>query len=67
MKIVIIDNYDSFTYNLSHQVKELGVDVTVLRNDKFELRQLEAFDKIILSPGPGIPEEAGLLLDVIRT
>mgnify|MGYP002626365162 CR=1 FL=1 len=67
MKIVIIDNYDSFTYNLSHLVKELGADVTVLRNDQFEMEQLEAFDKIILSPGPGIPSEAGLLLDVIRT
>lgn len=66
MKIVIIDNYDSFTYNLSHLVKELGVDVTVLRNDKFELKDLEVFDKIILSPGPGIPSEAGLLLDVIK-
>lgn len=67
MKIVIIDNYDSFTYNLSHLVKELGADVTVYRNDQFELPQLEAFDKIILSPGPGIPSEAGLLLDVIKT
>lgn len=67
MKIVIIDNYDSFTYNLSHLVKELGAEVTVLRNDQFELPRLEAFDKIILSPGPGIPSEAGLLLDVIRT
>lgn len=67
MKIVIIDNYDSFTYNLSHLVKELGADVTVLRNDKFCLEDLEQFDKIILSPGPGIPSEAGLLLDVIRT
>ncbi len=67
MKIVIIDNYDSFTYNLSHLVKELGAEVTVLRNDQFELGALEAFDKIILSPGPGIPSEAGLLLDVIRT
>ncbi|MBO4596658.1 MAG: aminodeoxychorismate/anthranilate synthase component II [Bacteroidaceae bacterium] len=67
MKIVIIDNYDSFTYNLSHLVKELGAEVTVYRNDKFELGQLEAFDKIILSPGPGIPSEAGLLLDVIKT
>ena len=67
MKIVIIDNYDSFTYNLSHLVKELGADVTVYRNDQFELAQLEQFDKIILSPGPGIPSEAGLLLDVIRT
>ena len=67
MKTVIIDNYDSFTYNLSHLLKELGAEVTVLRNDCFELSQLEEFDKIVLSPGPGIPEEAGLLLDVIRT
>ena len=67
MKIIIIDNYDSFTYNLSHLVKELGVEVTVVRNDQFALPELEAYDKIILSPGPGIPSEAGLLLDVIRT
>ena len=67
MKIVIIDNYDSFTYNLSHLVKELGADVSVVRNDQFELPDLEPYDKIILSPGPGIPSEAGLLLDVIRT
>ena len=67
MKIVIIDNYDSFTYNLSHLVKELGAEVTVVRNDQFALPELEAYDKIILSPGPGIPSEAGLLLDVIRT
>ena len=65
--IVIIDNYDSFTYNLAHLVKELGTEVDVLRNDKFELEELEKYDKIILSPGPGIPEEAGLLLEVIRT
>ena len=55
MKIAIIDNYDSFTYNLSHLVKEFGVDVTVLRNDQFELQDLQPFTKIILSPGPGIP------------
>lgn len=67
MRIVIIDNYDSFTYNLSHLVKEQGADVTVYRNDQFKLRDLETFNKIILSPGPGIPEEAGLLLDVIKT
>ena len=67
MKIVIIDNYDSFTYNLSHLLKELGADVTVVRNDKFELKDLEQYDKIVLSPGPGIPSEAGLLLEVIRT
>src|SRR5574344_2408504 len=66
MKIVIIDNYDSFTYNLAHLVKELGAEVTVYRNDQFSLGQLEPFDKIILSPGPGIPSEAGLLLDVIK-
>ncbi len=66
MKIVIIDNYDSFTYNLSHLVKELGAEVTVVRNDQFELPFLEQFNKIILSPGPGIPSEAGLLCDVIR-
>lgn len=67
MKTVIIDNYDSFTYNLAHLVKELGTEVDVLRNDKFELEELEKYDKIILSPGPGIPEEAGLLLEIIRT
>ena len=67
MKTVIIDNYDSFTYNLAHLVKELGAEVDVLRNDCFALEELEAYDKIILSPGPGIPEEAGLLLDVLRT
>ena len=67
MKIVIIDNYDSFTYNLSHLLKELGEEVDVVRNDKFELKDLEQYDKIVLSPGPGIPSEAGLLLDVIRT
>ena len=66
MKIVIIDNYDSFTYNLSHLIKEIGAEVTVIRNDQFTLNQLERFDKIVLSPGPGIPSEAGLLLDVIK-
>ncbi len=66
MKIVIIDNYDSFTFNLSHLVKALGADVSVMRNDRFSLDDLEPFDKIILSPGPGIPSEAGLLLDVIK-
>ena len=66
MKIVIIDNYDSFTYNLAHLVKELGTEVTVLRNDQFQLDDLEVYHKIILSPGPGIPCEAGLLMDVIR-
>lgn len=63
---MIIDNYDSFTYNLSHLIKELGAEVTVLRNDQFKLEELEPYNKIVLSPGPGIPSEAGLLLDVIK-
>ena len=67
MKIAIIDNYDSFTYNLAHLVKELEAEVTVMRNDQFDMADLQAYDKIILSPGPGIPSEAGQLLDVIRT
>ena len=67
MKTVIIDNYDSFTYNLYHLVREAGAEATVVRNDAFRLEDLADYDKIILSPGPGIPEEAGLLLDVIRT
>ena len=66
-RIVIVDNYDSFTYNLAHLLRELGAECSVVRNDKFQLAELEPFDKIVLSPGPGIPEEAGLLLDVIRT
>jgi anthranilate synthase component 2 len=67
MKIVIIDNYDSFTYNLSHLIKSLGAEVDVVRNDQFQMADLEGYSKIVLSPGPGIPSEAGLLLDVIRT
>jgi anthranilate synthase component 2 len=66
-KVLVIDNYDSFTYNLVHLVNELDRDVVVWRNDKFELSDVDQYDKILLSPGPGIPEEAGLLLDVIRT
>ena len=67
MKIVVIDNYDSFTYNLVHYLEDLGATVTVFRNDEFELKELDAFDKIVLSPGPGIPDEAGLLKEVIKT
>ncbi|WP_294345671.1 aminodeoxychorismate/anthranilate synthase component II [Sphingobacterium sp.] len=66
-KIVVIDNYDSFTYNLVHLLQELDQEYVVWRNDKFKLEDIDAFEKILLSPGPGIPEEAGLLLDVIRT
>jgi anthranilate synthase component 2 len=65
-KILIIDNYDSFTYNLVHLVNEIGLQCEVWRNDKFNLDEVDAFSHIILSPGPGIPSEAGLLLQVIE-
>lgn len=66
-KTVIIDNYDSFTYNLVHIINDiLGGEVDVLRNDEFELEDLNKYEYIVLSPGPGIPDEAGLLKDVIR-
>jgi len=65
--ILVIDNYDSFTYNLVHLLHELGYEAEVWRNDKFKLEDVAAYDNILLSPGPGIPEEAGLLMDLIRT
>ncbi|QYS88806.1 anthranilate synthase component II [Flavobacterium davisii] len=66
MKIVVIDNYDSFTYNLVHYLEDLNCEVIVYRNDEFELEELEKFQKILLSPGLGIPDEAGLLKKVIE-
>jgi len=65
-RVLVIDNYDSFTFNLVHLLHECGLDATVWRNDKFDLAEVAGFDKILLSPGPGIPTEAGLLMDVIR-
>jgi len=68
MKIFVLDNYDSFTYNLVEAIRNItGEEPTVKRNNKFELEELDAFDKIILSPGPGIPDEAGLLKKTIET
>lgn len=64
-KILIIDNYDSFTYNLVHLVNEIGLQCEVWRNDRFTISDVDVYDNIILSPGPGIPSEAGLLLEVI--
>jgi anthranilate synthase component II len=64
--VLIIDNYDSFTYNLVHLVNEIGLQCEVWRNDKFNIGDVDAFEKIILSPGPGIPSEAGLLVEVIE-
>jgi anthranilate synthase component 2 len=67
MKILIFDNYDSFTYNLVHLVEKImHIKVDVYRNDQITLEQVKAYDKIILSPGPGVPEEAGLLLPLIK-
>ncbi|GAA3785362.1 MULTISPECIES: aminodeoxychorismate/anthranilate synthase component II [Corallibacter] len=65
-KVLVIDNYDSFTYNLVHYLEDLDCDVTVKRNDQLHIDDVEAFDKIVLSPGPGIPDEAGLLKPIIK-
>lgn len=68
MNILVFDNYDSFTYNLVHYLEQLtNAEIEVHRNDKISLKEIERFDKILLSPGPGIPSEAGILLDVIKT
>ena len=64
-KILVIDNYDSFTYNLVHYLEDLDCEVIVKRNDQLTLDEVDAFDKIVLSPGPGIPNEAGLLKEII--
>lgn len=67
MKILVLDNYDSFTYNLVQMVEEIvGEKIDVFRNDKISLQEVEKYDKIILSPGPGIPKESGILLDLIK-
>lgn len=67
MKILVIDNYDSFTYNLVHYLEKVtNATIDVFRNDKIKLEEIEQYDKILLSPGPGIPSEAGILLDVIK-
>ncbi len=67
MKILVLDNYDSFVYNLVHYIKQLGYeDLDVYRNDKISLEDVAIYDKIVLSPGPGIPEEAGIMIDLIK-
>jgi anthranilate synthase component II len=68
MKILVVDNYDSFTYNLVHYLEKVSdAEIEVQRNDKISLQEISKFDKILLSPGPGVPSEAGILLDVIKT
>ena len=67
MKTLILDNYDSFTYNLVFMIRELGYeDLTVVRNDQISLEDVKEFDKILLSPGPGLPESAGIMKDIIK-
>ena len=65
MNILVIDNYDSFTYNLVHYLEDLDCAVTVKRNDQLTIEEVADYDKIVLSPGPGIPDEAGLLKPII--
>lgn len=65
-KVLVLDNYDSFTYNLVHYLEDLGCRVVVRRNDKIDLKELADFEQIVLSPGPGIPDEAGMLKELIQ-
>ncbi|MFM9841121.1 MAG: anthranilate synthase component II [Cyclobacteriaceae bacterium] len=67
MKILVLDNYDSFTYNLVHMLRELGHEPAIFRNDKITIQEVDQYDKILLSPGPGIPDEAGILKKLIKT
>lgn len=66
MKLLLVDNYDSFTYNLAHYLEELGAEVDVIRNDQIQLDQVQNYSHIIISPGPGLPKNAGLILEIIR-
>ena len=66
MKILVLDNYDSFTYNLVHIIRELGYDMDIFRNDKISLEGVQMYDKILLSPGPGIPDEAGIMKSLVK-
>lgn len=68
MKILVLDNYDSFVYNLVHIIRELGYgeQMDIIRNDKITLEEVDQYDKILLSPGPGIPSEAGIMMDLIK-
>ena len=67
-KIILIDNYDSFSYNLKHQIEHLiGGDIDIVKNDQFDMNDIDMYDHIVLSPGPGLPDEAGYLMDLIDT
>jgi anthranilate synthase component II len=66
MKILVLDNYDSFTYNLVHIIRALGYTMDIVRNDKIRVEEVDNYDKVLLSPGPGIPDEAGIMKSVIK-
>jgi len=66
LRILLLDNYDSFTWNLYHYLDELGAEVSVFRNDAITMNEAEAFDAIVLSPGPGLPKDAGIMRELIR-
>ena len=66
MKILVLDNYDSFTYNLVHIIRELGFTMDIFRNDKIAVEDVKQYDKILFSPGPGIPDEAGIMKQVVK-
>tara|TARA_R110001592_G_scaffold131477_1_gene345359 strand:+ start:123752 stop:124318 length:567 start_codon:yes stop_codon:yes gene_type:complete len=65
MKLLLVDNYDSFTFNLAHYLEELGADIDVIRNDQVQMHALEDYSHIIISPGPGLPKDAACILDLI--
>ena len=67
MKILVIDNYDSFVYNIVYMLYELGInDLTIIKNDKIQIKEVEDYDGILFSPGPGIPADAGKMPQIIR-
>ncbi|CAG0903021.1 unnamed protein product [Cyprideis torosa] len=67
MKVLVVDNYDSFVYNIVHILRELGAEITIKKNDQLTIEEVDAFDKIVLSPGPGIPQEAGVMPEILQT
>lgn len=66
MKILVLDNYDSFTYNLVYIIRQLGYEMDIYRNNKINLSEIDVYDKILLSPGPGIPSEAGIMPELLK-
>lgn len=66
MKVLLLDSFDSFTYNIFHYLEGMNCEVTVARNNEITLAEIEEFDKIVLSPGPGLPQDSGILMDLLK-